>query len=202
LKTFGITGGIGAGKSTVAELLRQLRVPTVDTDVVAREIVRPGCPALEEIRREFGSGVLEPDGSLNRNALAQIVFRDAWARGKLEGILHPRIHAVWQAEVEQWRRQGHPLGAVIIPLLFEKDLASHFELTVCVACSPETQRRRLLDRGWPPDQVRERLASQLPMRDKVSRSDRVLWNDGTIATLAAQLQRVLHTVDRSCPVTG
>jgi len=186
----------------VAGLLRRLGVATIDTDEVARDVVLPGSPALEEIRNRFGTDLIDARGSLQRDRLAEIVFRDSEARTRLEEILHPRIHAVWQAQVEQWRSAGHPFGAVIIPLLFEKDLASRFTLTLCVACSEGTQQRRLLDRGWEEDEIRDRLASQHSMRQKSELSHCVVWNESSLRVLQQQLQCVLKVDSTLCPGTG
>src|SRR5688572_20580596 len=107
MKVLGITGGIGMGKSTSGELLRQRNVPVVDTDVLAREVVEPGEPALEEIAAAFGHDVLDSTGRLNRAAVARQVFGNPALREKLEGILHPRIRERWLAQILAWRTQGH-----------------------------------------------------------------------------------------------
>src|SRR5437899_8502578 len=96
VKTFGLTGGIGMGKSTAADLLRKRGLPVVDSDVIARQAVEPGQPALAEIRQLFGAEMVGDDGRLRREELARRVFADAESRRKLEAILHPRIRAVWQ----------------------------------------------------------------------------------------------------------
>src|ERR1044071_4876378 len=134
------------GKSTAADLLRRRGLPVVDSDVIARQVVEPGQPALKEIRAVFGDAIIGPDGRLRRDQLAARVFADAGARRQLEEILHPRIRAVWQAQLDAWRREGRPAAVAVIPLLFETDSARHFDFTICVACSAETQRRRLFDR--------------------------------------------------------
>ena len=128
MKLFGMTGGIGMGKTTAGDLLRRRGVAVVDTDLIARQVVEPGQPALLEIKTTFGAQMLQPDGRLNREALAHKVFADASARGALEAMLHPRIREIWQAEVEGWRRQDLPVGVVIIPLLFETGSAALFEI--------------------------------------------------------------------------
>ncbi|HKQ39442.1 MAG TPA: dephospho-CoA kinase, partial [Verrucomicrobiae bacterium] len=115
----GITGGIGMGKSTSGELLRQRNVPVVDTDLLAREVVEPGEPALAEITSAFGNDVLDAAGRLNRAEIARRVFSNPPLRERLEAILHPRIRERWQAQILAWRTQGHHLAAVLIPLLFE-----------------------------------------------------------------------------------
>jgi dephospho-CoA kinase len=191
MKLFGLTGGVGMGKSAAAELLAQDGIPIADTDLIARELVRPGEPALEEIRFAFGSSCFDPDGHLLRDVLAQFIFQDEAARKKLEQILHPRIRAVWKTHVAQWRHEAHPYAVVIIPLLFETNAAPEFDSTLCVACSAGIQRDRLSQRGWSDLQIQQRLRAQLPARTKMDRADYVVWNDASLAVLHAQLRRVL-----------
>src|SRR5690349_6305858 len=107
----GLTGDVGMGKSTCAQLLLQQGFPVVDTDELAHQVVEPGQPALAEIQSHFGSNVLHADGTLNRESLAQLVFSDAAARKRLEEILHPRIRERWRQQLEQWRAEGRPAGA-------------------------------------------------------------------------------------------
>ena len=192
MKVCGLTGGVGMGKSTAAEFLRARRVPVVDTDELARQLVQPGQPALAEIQAQFGSSILSPDGRLRRDALAQIVFADVAARKTLEAILHPRIRERWQAQIEAWRGERHPLAVVVIPLLFETGAESYFDKIVCAACSSPAQRERLLARGWTPHQIRQRLDAQWPVEQKIARSDFVIWTDGTLDTQAQQLERVVN----------
>ena len=106
MKLCGLTGGVGMGKSTAAGFLLAAGARVVDTDDIAHELVQPGQPALAEIAAAFGNRVIAPDGTLNRGEVAKIVFADAGARQKLEGILHPRIRERWQEEVAGWRREN------------------------------------------------------------------------------------------------
>src|SRR5690348_8842950 len=110
MKLFGITGGIGMGKSTSARLLVERGVSVIDTDILARQIVEPGQPALEEIKRQFGAEMVAPDGQLRRGDLAEKVFSDPAALRRLEEILHPRIRNLWKIEVEKWREEGRSAG--------------------------------------------------------------------------------------------
>src|SRR2546428_7617602 len=158
VKTFGLTGGIGMGKSTAADLLRNRGLPVVDSDLIARQVVEPGEPALAEVQRLFGAEIVGADGRLRRDELARRVFADAEARRRLEGILHPRIRAVWPARLRSWRATGHPAADARIPLLFETDASRHFDTTICVACSAKTQRQRLRARGWTEEPIEPRIA--------------------------------------------
>ena len=192
VKTLGLTGGVGMGKSTAADLLRQRRLPVVDSDVIARQLVEPGQPALAEIEQLFGKEIISHDGHLRRDALAQLVFADADARRKLEEILHPRIRAAWAAQLEAWRAQGCPVAVAVIPLLFETDAARQFDATICVACSANTQRRRLRDRGWTDQQIEQRILAQLPAEEKMLLADFVVWTEGPLDLHEAQLDRILR----------
>jgi dephospho-CoA kinase len=190
MKVCGLTGGVGMGKSTAAQFFRTRGAQVVDADELARELVQPGQPALAEIQAAFGRAILAPDGRLRRDELAQIVFADAAAREKLEAILHPRISERWLARIETWRRENRALAVVVIPLLFETRAESHFDKIICVACSAPAQRERLLARGWTPEQIRQRLAAQWPVEQKISRADFVVWTDGALDTQARQLERI------------
>jgi dephospho-CoA kinase len=191
MKLCGLTGGVGMGKSTTANLLRKRQIPLVDTDELARELVQPGQPALAEIQTAFGQSVISNDGQLRRDELAKIVFADTMARKKLEGILHPKIREGWLARVENWKKEKSALAFVIIPLLFETKAQPHFEKIICVACSGNSQRERLAARGWTSEQIRQRVAAQMPVEDKISRSDFVIWTEGDIANHSLQLDRIL-----------
>jgi dephospho-CoA kinase len=190
MKVCGLTGGVGMGKSTAAEFLHARGAPVVDTDELARQLVQPGQPALAEIQAEFGKAIIASDGRLRRDELAEIIFADAAARKKLETILHPRIRERWLAQVEIWRRENRALAVVVIPLLFETRAESHFNKIICVACSAATQRQRLLSRGWTPKQIKQRLAAQWPVEQKISRADFVVWTEGALDMHARQLERI------------
>jgi dephospho-CoA kinase len=191
MKTFGITGGIGMGKSTAAAILRERSIAVVDTDDLARQIVEPGQPALAEIQNAFGRGLIGSYGKLKRDQLATLVFSDAAARTKLEAILHPRIQQLWETQLAAWRAEGRAVSAVVIPLLFETKAESAFDSIICLACSDATQHARLASRGWSPDQIKQRIASQMPVAEKMSRSNLVVWTEGDIASTAAQMERII-----------
>ncbi|MEW6305337.1 MAG: dephospho-CoA kinase [Verrucomicrobiota bacterium] len=190
MKLFGLTGGIGAGKTTATELLQRRGIPVIDTDRIARDVVEPGTPGLAEVVKRFGPQVLNERGGLRREELAKMVFGDEQARRDLEAILHPRIRAAWQDGVAKWRAEGRPVGVVVVPLLFETDAAKHFDATVCLACTPETQRQRLLARDWTEEQIRQRIAAQFSMEKKMALATYVVWTEGVIDVLARQLEEI------------
>ncbi len=193
---FGLTGGIGTGKSTLALGLMGRGVPVVDTDNVARELVAPGQPANLQIRARFGPEVFDADNRLQREKLGELIFRDLAARVALEEILHPLIRATWQRVVSGWREGGIHCGVVVIPLLFETNAASAFDRIICTACSEGTQAMRLAERGWDAAHVQARLQAQWPLAKKMAASDHVVWSEGPKELLLAQAARIgLPTVN-------
>lgn len=201
MKTCGLTGGVGMGKSASAEILRARGAQIVDTDELARRLVEPGQPALAEIENEFGNEIISSAGELKRDKLARIVFNNASARKKLEKILHPLIRERWLAQIETWRAapgqndcgrgENCKLAVVVIPLLFETQAESHFDKIICVACSAANQRKRLSERGWSAEQIRRRIAAQMPVEQKIARADFVVWTDGCLDLHAQQVERIL-----------
>jgi len=182
-----LTGGIGSGKSTVAALLADRGAVVVDADAIAREIVEPGQPALEEIVKSFGAGVLTPDGRLDRAALAKIVFADAAALARLNAITHPRIAAV-SAE----RLASASAEAVVVydmPLLVEQGPAAQEGWdAIVVVDAPEYLRvARLVERGLSEEDARARVDAQASRADRLAVADHVLDNGGGLTDLQAQV---------------
>ena len=194
MKVAGLTGGIGMGKSTAARWLQSRNVGVVDTDELARKVVEPGEPAWDEIRREFGDHIISSDGNLKRDELARLVFSDPSARLILERITHPRIRDLWLRQIDTWRTAGRKIAVVVIPLLFETGAESSFDCTVCVACSAATQRKRLLERGWTPEQIQQRLSAQWPIARKIARADFVIWTESGLEIMTAQFDRILQRI--------
>ncbi len=190
-RVLGLTGGVGMGKSTAARLLKKAGLPVVDSDDLAREAVQPGTEGLAEIADEFGERFLKPDGSLDRDKMASTVFQDQAARKQLELIIHPRVRAVWENRIEQWREQKRPVGVVVIPLLFEVGLQDSFDAVLCVASTASTQRSRLRGRNWSDAQIAARIAAQMDIAQKMDLADHVLWNEGTPDQLGEQLNGIL-----------
>ncbi len=191
MKLFGLTGGVGMGKSTAAGFLLRFGARVVDTDDIAQALVQPGQPARAEIAATFGKEILKAEGALDRAKLARLVFADESARKKLEAILHPRIRECWQAQVESWRQENCAVAVVVIPLLYETQAETHFDKIICVACSPDSQTERLKSRGWTPEQIRQRIAAQLPVAQKIARADFVIWTEGLPENSQRQLAKIL-----------
>jgi dephospho-CoA kinase len=191
VKIIGLTGGVGMGKSTSADFLAKHGLPVVDTDILARQLVEPGQAALTEIQAAFGAEFVAADGRLRRDLLAARVFSDSQARQQLENILHPRIRSEWKRQVHVWHSEGRDRAVVVIPLLFETKAETEFDSILCVACSSVTQRSRLAKRGWSEPQITQRIAAQLPIDDKIARSNFVIWTEGALDVHSRQIDLIL-----------
>jgi dephospho-CoA kinase len=182
-----LTGGIGSGKSTVSELLAARGAVIVDADRIAREVVEPGTPGLAAVVEAFGEQVLAADGSLDRPALAAVVFSDPAARARLDAIVHPLVRRR-SAELVA----AAPAGAVVVndvPLLVETGQAASFDVVLVVEADPETRVARLVQRGLTEDDARARIASQATDEQRRAVADVVLDNSGTPEELAEQVDR-------------
>lgn len=188
----GLTGGVATGKSTVARRLRELGVPVIDADQLAREVVEPGEPALEEIRERFGPEVFDGTGRLDRARLAAIVFRDEKARKDLEAIVHPRVRSRMRAMIEELKQKGEPVVVCDIPLLFETGVGLDWvDQTVVVYAPREVQKGRLIARnGITPEEAERRIAAQLPICEKARRADVVIDNSGSLEETFRQVDRL------------
>lgn len=172
----GLTGGIGTGKSTVAEQLAALGAVVVSADELAREVVAPGSPGLEQLAREFGPGVVQPDGQLDRAAMAQLVFDDPAARLRLEQITHPLIAA---AKTEQFAGLAPgQVGVYDVPLLVETGMEGEFDAVVVVEAPLDLRLARLHRRGLPNREARARIEAQATDEERRALAHFVLVNDG------------------------
>lgn len=185
----GLTGGIASGKSTVADFFAALGVPVIDTDVIAREIVKPGEPALDEIRFAFGDDVINADGSLDRTQLRKIVFADDALRARLESILHPRIRDV---ALQQASLASEPYVIIVVPLLFESPMKDAMNRILVVDCDEETQLQRLTTRDQESEeQARRIIAAQASRAERLSIADDVITNENNLADTRSAV-RSLH----------
>jgi dephospho-CoA kinase len=197
VRVVGLTGGIASGKTTFAAALRARGVPVVDADALAKAAVAPGTPALAEIARVFGAGVLSPDGALDRKALGALVFADAGARRRLEAITHPAVRAAMAEETAHLAAAGHALVFYDTPLLYEVGLDRLLDSVVVVWAPPEVQRARLAARdGLAREDAEARLAAQLPIDEKAARADFVVENVGAPAELGPKADRLLADLRR------
>lgn len=192
---FGLTGGIASGKSTVAARLRKRGVPIVDADALAREIVTPGSEGLRAVVDAFGTGVLGPDGALDRKALGRIVFADPVARRKLDAMTHPRIARLALERAAEHALTGEPLVCYEAALLVENGMADAFRPLVVVACPPEVQLARVLARGGTTrEEALARMAAQKPLAEKVAVADHVIDTSGSLEDNARRTDEVLAAI--------
>lgn len=188
----GLTGGIGSGKSAVSALLADLGATVVDADALAREVVAAGTPGLAEIEREFGSAVIGADGTLDRPAVARVVFDDPDARARLEAIIHPRVRER-AAEIEAQARAHDPSAVVVhdVPLLVETGQQGAYDLVVVVDVPTEVQLQRLVSlRGMPRAEAQARVAAQASRDARLAAADVVIDNSGSLDDLARRVQQV------------
>lgn len=185
----GLTGGIASGKTTVSNLFAELGVPVIDTDVIAREVVEPGQPAIEEIRMRFGDTAIGEDGALDRSAMRKRIFADSNARADLEAILHPRIGAEVKRQSES---SDGAYQLIVVPLLVDSELLQFVDRVLVVDCSEDKQIERLMQRdSGTIDDARRILASQSSRKQRLAIADDVLRNDADIPHLREQVS-VLH----------
>jgi dephospho-CoA kinase len=192
MRVLGLTGGIGSGKSMVAQMFAQLGAVVIDADRLARAVVEPGEPALQEITATFGSDVLLPDGHLDRSKLAGVIFADPVERAKLDAITHPRIRARMDAEIKA-RRLGPGVLIVDVPLLYENDRTHTVERVIVVWVDPQTQLQRIRQRdSLSADAARQRIAAQMPLDAKRARADHVIDNSGSREDTRRQVEAIYH----------
>jgi dephospho-CoA kinase len=183
----GLTGGIGAGKSTVSHLLAGRGAVIVDADAIARAVVEPDGPAYQGVVDRFGKDVLQDDGTLDRAALAAIVFSDADALKDLNAIVHPAVGAVITERLAEESSTSHVV-VLDVPLLVESgrgDTAG----TIVVDCPPEVALRRAVARGLPEDDVRRRMANQVSREERLAKADFVVDNSGPESALPAEVDK-------------
>jgi dephospho-CoA kinase len=190
LLRIGLTGGIASGKSIVTQRFSELKVPVIDADVVARRVVEPGEPGLDQVVRRFGPGVLDASGKLDRRALRELIFRDLGSRQALDAILHPLIRAAMELEAADAKG---PYLVMAIPLLIESGRARERVNRVLVVDVDEAQQlKRLQARDFSSaEQARAILASQASREARLAAADDVLKNNGSVADLR-QAVDVLH----------
>jgi dephospho-CoA kinase len=196
VKRVALTGGIATGKSYVRRQFESLGVPTIDSDTLARDAVAPATPGLGKVIERFGRDILDTTGTLDRRKLAALVFADPRARLDLEAIVHPEVRAAterWFAALDP----GCPVAIADIPLLYEVGRDRDFDTVIVVACEPETQIRRVMERdAVSEEEARQRVAAQLPIEDKVRRADFVIRTDGSFEETDRRVVEVLRELKR------
>lgn len=191
-RVFGLTGGIGTGKSTVAAMFAARGIPVVDADALAREVVAPGTVGNAEIAAVWPQTVA-PDGSVDRKRLGAIVFADPAARARLEAITHPLIQEASASRLADLAAEGHPLALYEAALLVESGRWRDFDGLIVVTASPETQVARAVARGGlTRAEAEARIAAQLPAAEKIRLATYVIDNDGSREATEAQVRGVIE----------
>ena len=186
----GLTGGIGSGKSTVARLLERHGAVVIDADQLAREAVEKGRAGFERVVDAFGPSVLTSDGDLDRGALAARIFSDPVQKATLEAIVHPEVARRFGESVDRYRATDRVV-VYVTPLLVELGLAPAFDAVIVVTASPHLRVSRVAsDRGISPDEVRRRMAAQATDDQRAEVADVLIDNDGSLAELAPQVDRL------------
>lgn len=189
MRVFGLTGGIGSGKSTVARLFREENIPVVDADRISREVTSPGSPAYTEIVRKFGRGILLPDGRIDRKHLGAIVFADPGKRADLEAITHPRIAEGIREALSALASEGHAVVIVEAALILEKGRQGMFEAVIGVRCERRLQVDRIMGRdGISREEALRIVSSQMDPEEKALASDYVIDNSGDLAGTRVQVR--------------
>jgi dephospho-CoA kinase len=187
----GLTGNIGSGKSTVAQLMSERGATIIDADVLARRAVETGTPAFRAIVERWGTSILGADGGIDRGALRRIVFSDAAQLEQLNRIVHPAVERMRVALVEQARQRGDRIVVCDIPLLFEKKMTGKFDRIVLVdAPRPVRLERLVRERGLRETEAMAMIVAQMPAELKRARADFVIDNDDTLAALDRQVAEV------------
>jgi dephospho-CoA kinase len=194
--TIGLTGGIASGKSTVTKMIRELGIPVIDADQVARDVVKVGEEAYTQIVATFGQDILQANGEIDRAKLGAIVFHNEQERKKLNAIVHPAVRRRMMAEKEEYVQSGAKTIVLDIPLLFESELTHLIDKVIVVYVDDEVQLERLMKRnGFSKEEALARIRSQMPLREKVKKADAVINNNGTVEETKQQLLQILREWD-------
>lgn len=195
MKRIGLTGGIGSGKSTVAAILAEHGFPIIDADKIAREVVEPGQPALAELALTFGEDILNEDGSLNRQALANVAFVNEENRQALNNITHPRINARTEELFAEAEAAGKEAAVWDMPLLVDQGYQDRVDIVIVVDVDAETRLKRLVEsRGLDEADARRRIASQIDDETRRKAADFIVDNNGERAALEPQVKEIIKNL--------
>lgn len=189
----GLTGGIASGKSTVAARMRELGLRVLNADLLAHRLMEPGQPAYDDVVREFGRQVVAADGTIDRKKLGDIVFRDPAKRERLNAIVHPRVMRAREDELKQMELEN-PRGLAVVEaaLLVEAGYYKKLDWLIVCSCRPEQQMERLRARGLGEEEARQRIASQLPLEEKLRLADDVVDCSGTLDETLRQTEALVE----------
>ena len=191
MRVFGLTGNFGSGKSTVAGMFRRAGIPVIDADRISQKVTAPGERAYSSIVLEFGSGILLPDGRIDRKKLGSIVFADPSRRKRLEAITHPAILEAANEYLEKLSEKGRRVAIIEAALIHEAGIKETFEAVVCVKCDEETQLQRVMARdGISRDEALSRFRTQMNAELKALSSDHIIDNSGSLDETRAQVEQI------------
>lgn len=192
MRVIGLTGGIGSGKSTVADCFRKNGIPVLDADLVSHEVYQPGTETYRKIIEEFGDKILTPDGTVNRKILGDLVYTNNERRLRLEDITHPEIEKRMRDFIHTCKEEGHRFCIIEAALIFEKGKGELFDRIITVSARRVNQIERIKGRdGLASREIETRIDSQLPIEEKVRRSDFVIDNSGSRKDTETQVERII-----------
>jgi dephospho-CoA kinase len=185
----GLTGGIACGKSTVAAMLREMGFRVLDADLLAHELIEPGQPAYKEVLREFGREICDPQGGIDRARLGAIVFADPAKLTRLNRIVHPRVLEASDRQFAEWAKtEPHGVAFVEAALLVEAGYHQRLDRLVVAWCTPEQQRKRLMERGMASEDAERRIGAQMPIEEKKRFATDLIDCSGTLEETRRQVQ--------------
>jgi dephospho-CoA kinase len=191
MKWIGLTGGLGTGKSTVAQLIRDEGIVVLDADELAKKVMAPGSPGLKAVITKFGQEYQLPDGQLDRKKMSELVFTNPGSLLELERIIHPLVQQSVTAQRERERARGTPIMFYDVPLLFEKNIEG-FDAVLVVTSRVDLQSERLKKRnGWSDEEIQRRLKNQMTIAEKEKRATLVIQNNGSMDSLRGEVKKAL-----------
>ena len=199
----GLTGGIGCGKTTVAEFLREYGIPVLDADPLAQKLMTPGGVAHDDVIRAFGAGILDAHGDIDRRKLAEIAFANHASLSKLNALVHPHVSREIENQFAEWSQPGGPPIAVVeAALLIEAGYRDRLDRLIVVWCRPEQQRERLLARGLGAEQIALRMAAQMSAEAKRRCATDEIDNSGIIEQTRLHVQQLCESLRRQAGATN
>jgi dephospho-CoA kinase len=197
MKRLGLTGGIASGKSAIAEMLRELGFHVINADELGHTLMEPGRPAFSEIAKEFGLGVIDEAGRIDRRKLGEMVFSDRRKLDKLNAILHPRVEAEMSRQFAEWEKEGVRDAAFVeAALLVEAGYQKKLDGLVVAWCKPEQQIERLLARGMSREEAQRRIASQMPSEEKLAFATVKIDCSGSLEETRRQVEELAGKLKR------
>ncbi len=188
----GLTGGIATGKSTVAKMMREKGLPIIDADLISRQVVEPGEKAYKEIVKTFSKSILNENLTIDRKKLGAMIFNDKSKRERLNNIVHPAVREEMKQKAKRYLESGNETVVMDIPLLVESKLHHMVDRVLLVYIPEELQLERLLKRdNAGKEDALNRIQSQIPIEEKKTEADEIIYNDGTLQNTKEQLERIL-----------